>query len=172
MNPLILLLIGGGLLYAYNSSQSKLSSPIIINKPNPNKKFPGYEIKDQMLYITDINKAKKYVFDVGKTKPEGGIFKEAFGANTITYTDVKQDYNSYNSVNFVVKDKAQQESVYVLLSYLLAGAYKQSPHRVGSYADLLNEYVVFLKNMFNVDYPIIKSVDEAKKFFSELANTV
>lgn len=135
-------------------------------------KFPGYEIKDQHLIITDADKAKKFVFETGKKEPEGALFKLVFGADSVTYTDVKKVDNYYGSTNFVVKDKDQQDAVYMLLCYLFAGAYKQSPHRAAHYADIINNFTVFLKKMFNVDYPIIKSVDEAKKFFEELEKNV
>lgn len=135
-------------------------------------KFPGYEIKDQLINIQNIEKAKKFVFKTGETKPEGALFKLVFGADSLTYTDVKKDDTYSSSVNIIVKEKAQQDNVYMLLCYLFAGAFKQSPHRVGYYADRINNFTAYLKTMFNVDYPIIKSVDEAKVFFEDLGKNV
>lgn len=135
------------------------------------RKFPGYQIQNQLIYISDSDKAKKYVFDVGKTKPEGALFREAFGADNISYSDVKKEEYS-NRTNFIVKDKKEQDKVYVLLTYLFSGAYQQFPHRVGHFADMLNAYVTYLKNMFNVDYPVIKSTEQAEEFFTEMGKTV
>ena len=143
---------------------------ILPTESNISKKFPGYEIKNQMIYITDIKKAKEYVFSIGFKEPEGNLFKLAFGSDNISYSDAKKDW--IGNTNIVVKDKVQQDSVYILLSYLFTGAYQQSPHRVGHYADIINKYVVYLKTMFNVDYIVLKTVDQAKEFFEGLAKTL
>ena len=135
------------------------------------RKFPGYQIQNQIIYISDSDIAKKYVFDVGKTKPEGGLFKEAFGSDSISYSDVKKNEYS-NTTNFIVKDKKEQDKVYILLTYLFAGAYQQSPHRAGVYADTINAYVTYIKKMFNVDLPVIKSLEDAQIFFEETAKTL
>lgn len=135
------------------------------------KKFPGYQIQDQKIYITDSAKAKKFVFDLGKNQPEGALFKLAFGNDQLSYTDTKVQNDSYRT-NIVVKEKEQQDAVYVLLMYLFAGAYQQSPHRAGNYADIINQFSIYVKNMFNRDLPIIKSIDDAKILFEETAKTL
>lgn len=56
--------------------------------------------------------------------------------------------------------------------YLFSGAYKQSPHRAGFYADTINAYVTYIKKMFNVDLPVIKSLEDAQIFFEETAKTI
>lgn len=163
------LLILGAIGIGYALTSSKKSYPTKIDYKSPSKKFSGYYIKDELLIVTDAKKLKDFVFNIGKTKPEGELFKDVFGYNYVTFSDVtKGTYGS--NTNLIVKDKAQQDNIYVLLSYLFAGAYIQSPHRVGAYADQLNNYVSYVKKMFNIDYPVLKSIDQAKLFFEELAD--
>lgn len=166
-------LIGLGIAGYFLFMKPKNKTIILGNSNNTEKirKFPGYEIKDQIIYISDPDKAKKYVFDTGKTEPEGALYKKAFGSNNISYSDVKAN-EYYDHTNFIVKDKKEQDKLYVLLTYLFSGAYQQFPHRVGYYADSLNTYVSYLKKMFNVEYPVIKSVDQAKEFFEEMADSI
>jgi hypothetical protein len=167
-------LIGIGIAGYFLFLKPKAKSTITWNTSsdtNVVRKFPGYQIQNQIIYISDSNKAKKYVFDIGKTKPEGSLFKSAFGTDNISYSDVKIEEYS-NTTNFIVKDKKEQDKVYILLTYLFSGAYQQFPHRAGHFADLINEYVTYLKNMFNVDYPVLKSVEQAKAFFEEMGKTV
>ena len=164
ISPLLILgIIGAG----YLASKSTKTYIITVgSSPQAKSKYPGYIIKDQLLIITDVTKAKNFVFTTGKTKPEGNLFKLIFGHSYIEFSDVKKGFDN----NLIVKDKAQQDNVYVLLSYLFAGAYIQNPHRAGAYADQLNNYVSYIKKMFDIDYPILKSVDQAKSFFKELAD--
>ncbi len=167
-------LIGIGIAGYFLFLKPKSKTNLTWNKstdPNEIKKFPGYQIQNQIIYISDADKAKKYVFDIGKTKPEGALFKLAFGTDNISYSDVKKEEYS-NTTNFIVKDKKEQDKVYILLTYLFAGAYQQSPHRAGHYADMLNEYVTYLKNMFNVDYPVLKNVEQAEEFFEEMGKSL
>jgi len=167
-------LIGIGIAGYFLLLKPKSKNNITWSSPdNSNKirKFPGYEIKNQLIYISNSDTAKKYVFDIGKTKPEGAIIKLVFGTDNITYSDVAVNEYS-NTTNLIVKDKKEQDKVFVLLTYLFAGAYSQSPHRAGYYADRINQYVVYLKNMFNVDYPLLKTVPQAEEFFKEMAKTV
>lgn len=172
ISPITVLLGAAVGLYFFNKPTTKTITWTSGPASKKETIFPGYEIKDQLIIIKDVDKAKKFVFKTGETKPEGALFKLVFGADSLTYTDVKKDDGYYNSANIIVKEKVQQDNVYMLLCYLFAGAFKQSPHRVGYYADRINNFTAYLKTMFNVDYPIIKSVDEAKVFFEDLGKNV
>jgi hypothetical protein len=167
---LILAAIAAVAVVATNKKESNSIS--FSPKPQANLKFPGYEIKNQILTIIDETKAKKYVFDIGKKEPEGAIFKLVFGSDKVMYVDTKQPANFSTTVYLIVREKTQQDAIYTILSYLFAGAYVQSPHRLGHFADLLNNYVVFLKNMFNVDYPVIETIEQAEKYFSGIASSM
>ena len=159
-------------LTALLKKQKSSSSNIFSGSKPKNFKFDGYQIQDQKIYITDSTKAKKFVFDIGAKEPEGALFKKAFGADQLSYSDVKLQNTYSNTTNIIVKDENQQDALYVLLTYLFTGAYIQSPHRVGHYADMINNFTVYVKKMFNRDLPIIKNVDEAKVFFEEMAKTL
>lgn len=148
-----------------NKSSGSISS---AGTSSNTKKFPGYQIQNQCIYVTDPDKMKKFLFDTGKNEPEGSLNKLAFGSDYVTYTDSKKD-KLYNDQNIVVKTKQQQDLVYAMMLFLFSGAYQQSPHRAGYYADLMNKFSVFVKNMFNTDLPIIKSLDDAKILFEETA---
>lgn len=137
--------------------------------------FPGYFIKDELLSIISdrVKLATNYAFIVGKNEAESNYFKYLFGGPYVEYTDAyKNHISKYGNVSLIVKNEKNSSDIYLLLSFLLAGAYLNNKQKSGKYANILNKYTTFVNNNFKTNYPVLKSIEEANQYFENVINKV
>lgn len=139
-------------------------------------KFPGYTIQDELLTIQDEKVARNFAIMVGKYQPYSNLLKYLLGGSTLEYTDAYREPKYGDRVTLILKEKVNSDALWMLLSYLLAGAYssdKTNDVMTAKYGNVLITLANFTNSHFGRDYPTFdSSLDKVKLYFEEVIKSM